>query len=87
MVQWLRLLLQIQKSWVLYLVRELDPTLGVVQSLSLVQFFVTPWTAACQASLSFTISRSFLKLMSIKSMLLAAPKISYVLKLRSGTAK
>ena len=30
----------------------------VVQSLSRVQLFVTPWTAACQASLSFTISRS-----------------------------
>ena len=29
--------------------------------------FVTPWTAACQASLSFTISQSLLKLMSIDS--------------------
>ena len=29
----------------------------------------TPWAAACQASLSFTISRSLLKLMSIESML------------------
>ena len=38
---------------------------AVVQSLSHVQLFVTPWTAACQASLSFTISRSLLKLMSI----------------------
>ena len=28
--------------------------------------FVTPWTAACQASLSFTISQSLLKLMSIE---------------------
>ena len=86
-VQWLGLLLQIQGSWILYLVRELDPTLGGVQSLSRVQLFVTPWTAPCQASLSFTISRSLLKLMSIKSMLLAATKRSYVLKLRSGTAK
>ena len=34
----------------------------VVQSLSCVQLFVTPWTTARQASLSFTISRSFLKL-------------------------
>ena len=33
---------------------------------SCVQFFATPWTAACQASLSFTISRSLLKLMSIE---------------------
>ena len=39
----------------------------VVQSLSRVQLFETPWTAARQASLSFTISRSLLKLMSIES--------------------
>ena len=38
----------------------------IVQSLSYVQLFVTPWTAACQASLSFTISQSLLKLMFIK---------------------
>ena len=34
--------------------------------LSRIRFFVTPWTAACQASLSITTSRSLLKLMSIK---------------------
>ena len=39
---------------------------SVVQSLSRVQLFVTPWTAAHQTSLSFTISRSLLKLMSIE---------------------
>ena len=39
----------------------------VVQPLSHVQLFAPPWTAACQASLSFTISLSFLKLMSIES--------------------
>ena len=38
----------------------------VVWLLSCVQPFVTPWTAACQASPSFTISRNFLKLMSIE---------------------
>ena len=38
----------------------------VVQLLSRVQVFVTPWTAACQASLSFSVSQSFLKLMSIE---------------------
>ena len=38
----------------------------MVQSLSCVWLFATPWTAARQASLSFTISRSLLKLMSIK---------------------
>ena len=39
----------------------------VVRSLSCAQRFATPWTAACQASRSFTISRSLLKLMSIES--------------------
>ena len=37
----------------------------VVQSLSLVWVFTTPWTAACQASLPFTISQNLLKLMFI----------------------
>ena len=40
-----------------------------VQSLSRVQFFATPWTAARQASLSITNSRSVLKLMSIESVM------------------
>ena len=40
-----------------------------VQSLKCVQFFATPWTAACQASLSITNSQSLLKLTSIKSMI------------------
>ena len=38
----------------------------LVQFLSHLQLFVTTWTAACQASLSFTISWSLLKLMSIE---------------------
>ena len=38
-----------------------------VQSLSRVRLFATPWTAARQVSLSFTISQSLLKLMSIES--------------------
>ena len=37
-----------------------------VQLLSHVQLFVTPWTAACQASLSITNSQSIPKLMSIE---------------------
>ena len=41
------------------------------QSLSRVRLFVTPWTAACQVSLSFTISWSLLKLMSIASVMLS----------------
>ena len=40
-----------------------------VQSLSHVRLFVTPWTAAHQASLSFTVSQSLLKLMSIESVM------------------
>ena len=39
------------------------------QSLSCVQFFASPWTAACQASLSFTLSRSLLRFMSIGSVM------------------
>ena len=38
-------------------------------SHSVVSDSATPWTAACQASLSFTISWSFLKLMSIESVM------------------
>ena len=45
-------------------------TLGVVfQSLSLIRLFETPWTAAHQTSLSFTISWSLLKLMSTELMM------------------
>ena len=44
-----------------------------VQSLSHVRLFVTPWTAACQASLSCTISWSLTpKLMSIESGMLSS---------------
>ena len=41
----------------------------VLQSLSCIWLFVTPWTAAHQASLSFTISWSLLKFMSIESVM------------------
>ena len=44
-------------------------SLSSVQSLSRVGLFVTPWTAARQASLSITDSWSLLKLMSIKSLM------------------
>ena len=40
-----------------------------VQSLSRVQLFATPWTTACQAFLSFTISQSLVKLMSVELMM------------------
>ena len=41
----------------------------VVQSLSSVRLFATPWTAARQASLSLTVSWSLLKLLSIESVM------------------
>ena len=46
-----------------------------VQSLSHVWLFATPWTAAHQASLSFTNSWSLLKLMWIKSVMPSNPLI------------
>ena len=42
----------------------------VVQSRSYIWLFVTSWTAVCQVPLSFTISRSLLKFMSIESVML-----------------
>ena len=41
----------------------------VAQSLSQVLLFATPWTAACQASLSSVISQSLLKFISIESVM------------------
>ena len=49
----------------------------VVQSLSHVWLFATPWTAGRQASLSFTISWSLLRFMSIESMMLSNHCILY----------
>ena len=46
---------------------------SVVQLLSCVQIFAIPWTAARQASLSFTNSQSLLKLMSIELVMLSNP--------------
>ena len=48
------------------LLLDLIMGLFVVQSLRHVRFFATSWTAACQPALSFTISWSLLKLMSIE---------------------
>ena len=53
--------------------QEKEAQVGVLiscpQSLSCVQLFVIPWTAGCQASLSFTISQSLLKFMSFESVM------------------
>ena len=47
----------------------IHPSFCLVQSLSHIQLFATPWTAAHQASLSITNSQSSLKLMSIESVM------------------
>ena len=52
-----------------FLVFELFKQFNSIQSLSRVRLFVTPWTAARQASLSITNSQSLLKLMSIESVM------------------
>ena len=57
-----------QTSWSYSRSSPLNP-IRSVQSLSRVQLFVTPWTAARQASLSITNSWSLLKLMSIESVM------------------
>ena len=71
-----------QGQWCKYLYILL---LFVVQSLSQVRLFVTPWTAARQASLSFTISQSLLKFISNElvmisnHLILCHPLLSYSL--------
>ena len=48
-----------------------------IQLLSHVWLFVTPWTAACQASLSITNSQSLLTLISIESMMSSSHLVFY----------
>ena len=55
--------------YVLFLILELNILTPVVQLLSHVQLFMTPWNAACQASLSITLYQSLLKFMSIESVM------------------
>ena len=55
-------------AWICFLS---NISIVVVQSLTCVRFFMTPCTAARQASLSFTISWSLLKLMSIELVMLS----------------
>ena len=54
---------------IISLTRLLVVVVAVVQSLSRVRLFAIPWTAAHQASLSFTMSWSLLKLLSIESVM------------------
>jgi len=48
-----------------------DPRWAVVQSLSRVWLFATPWTAAHQAPMSFTIFQNWLRFMSTESVMLS----------------
>ena len=48
------------------MIRLISHVVIIVQSLSRVRLFATPWTAALQASLSFTIFWRLLKVMSIE---------------------
>ena len=60
------------KSWPIHtfcLAHYLSVQFSSVQSLSRIWLFVTPWIAACQASLSITSSWSLLKLMPIESVM------------------
>ena len=56
---------------------ENDVTTAAVQLLGRVQLSVTPWTVAHQASLSFTVSQSLLKLMFIELATLSNHLIVY----------
>ena len=58
-------------KWVLGIHESYQYNCFVAQLLNHVQLFATPWTAAHQASLSFTISWRLLKLMSVKSVMLS----------------
>ena len=57
------------QSWVVELITYNPDLLFVVQSLNHVWLFVTPRTAACQASLSFTISQVLLRLVSTETVM------------------
>ena len=53
----------------MYFLAAFSSSVGSIQSLSCVQLFATPWTAARQASMSITNSRSLLKFMSAESVM------------------
>ena len=63
--QWVDYSHQVAKVLELQIQHQSFQWISTVQSLNHVQLFVTPWTEACQASLSITNSQSLLKLMSI----------------------
>ena len=70
--------MRLERNWIkpkyfdlieIYLQNTILNNVFVVQSLSHVRLSVTPWTAACQASLSLTTSWSSPKVMSIESVI------------------
>ena len=61
---------KLRRPTILWLLNILLDFVVVVQSLSCVWLFATPWTAAHQASLSFSISWSLLSFMSIELVML-----------------
>ena len=62
---------QVPTEWSNGWTRHWEASAAVVHSLSLVQLFETPYTAACQVSPSFTSSQSLLKFVFIESMMLS----------------
>ena len=68
---WQRIHLPMQETRAQFMGREdaMEVQFSSVESLSHVQLFATPWTAAHQASLSITNSHSLLKLMSVESVM------------------
>ena len=56
-------------SWTVEADERRLSSVNSVQSLGRVRFFATPWTTACQASLSITNSQSLLRLISIESVM------------------
>ena len=71
------------QSWVVELITYNPDLLFAAQSLNPVWIFVTPWTAACQAPLSFTISQELLKLISTETVM---PSNHIILSSRSPPA-
>ena len=69
--------MMVVSTWVTVLFR-FSVSFSSVQSLSSIQLFVTPWTAAHQASLSITNSRSSPKLLSIELVMPSSHLISVV---------
>ena len=59
----------------IHILSHINKAISSVQSFSHVQLSATPWTAACQSSLSISNSRSLLKLKSIESTMPSNPLI------------